>query len=234
MSLNDYLYDLRKQNLSYSQTLQDVFALLCNDYKTEGICLDLGSSGPYKHCNNTLLLQLFNWKSFSVDIEENSEDWSKFPNNKFYKKNCTSKEDMDSVFFDLPPLIDFLSLDIDGATLACLKLIDLDKYKFKCICIEHNKYLGDRGTQRFEQREILQKAGYILILKNWGTANFPYEDWYIHPNFVDYKKVQHLKDLPPFCENYDLNSFSLNHVNKINLQKKKFNKETLQLLTEDK
>jgi len=50
----------RYTNITFSQTLQDAFALAANNYKSNGFCLDIGCSAPFKHYNNTLLLQLFN------------------------------------------------------------------------------------------------------------------------------------------------------------------------------
>ena len=83
LDLNLVREELQKNQLSYSQCLQDVFALVVNDYEFSGTCLDIGSAGPNIDGvmnNNTLLLQLYNWKSVNVDIGDFSEDWEPYPN----------------------------------------------------------------------------------------------------------------------------------------------------------
>jgi FkbM family methyltransferase len=57
-----------------------------------------------------------------------------------------------------PPLIHFLSLDIEGAELEALRAVPFDKYRFGAMAIEHNdeepkrsdlvKFLAERGYQR--------------------------------------------------------------------------------------
>ena len=125
-------------NLTHSQVLQDVFALIINDYKTNGFNLDIGCAQP-SYVSNSTLLQSFNWKSLCIDYKNYTQLWSQYPNSTFIQKDMTNKNEVEYVLSQCPNIIDFLSLDIDEYTLPCLKLIDLKKTRFKCITIEHNK-----------------------------------------------------------------------------------------------
>jgi hypothetical protein len=55
-----------------------------------------------------------------------------------------------------PPVIDFFSLDAEGAELQVLRGLDFDKYKINCILVEHNM----EKTKRRYIREFLIPKGY--------------------------------------------------------------------------
>ena len=225
--------ELNKDNLTYSHILQDVFALIVNDYKFNGNCIDIGCQSPNR-INNTALLQLFNWKSINIDIDDYEGHWEGMENANFNRLDMTVKENVDTIMNLAPNIVDFLSLDIDDYCLTCLKLIDLEKTRFKCICIEHNKYIPGRGEQRHEQREILKKAGYFLLLKNVGPNNKPLEDWWVDPNLVDVDSLKYLQKLE--CDFqilnywYELDKFAPDHKKKINKALPNFHKPTLKKL----
>lgn len=227
--LDEVRRSLQNKQLTYSQCLQDVFALVINDYKFSGTCLDIGAGGPKYFFNNSLLLQLYDWKVVSADIGDWALDWVPYPNNTYNQADCTNHSSVKYILSQMPTTIDFLSLDIDDPTLEALELIDLDKYKFKCIAIEHNKYLGARGFQRFRQREILSKAGYHLLVKNWNN----FEDWWIHPDLVDHERFKYFEDFSGIIFNTSFageDKFAPKHLEKIERDRAKFNKETLELL----
>jgi hypothetical protein len=222
-----------KKYHTFSQIFQDVFALMINDYKFDGNCIDIGCNDP-GFVNNSVLLQLFNWKAICIDSHDYKHGWKSFKNATFHKLDMTKKKNVDMIMDSAPNIVDFLSLDIDDACLECLKLIDLKKTKFKCICIEHNKYIGLRGEQRHEQREILKDAGYFLLIKNVAPRNKPFEDWWVNPDLVNVDSFKYLKEL---CINgniidymNDINKFAPNHIEKIAEASSRFDKPTLQIL----
>jgi FkbM family methyltransferase len=59
----------------------------------------------------------------------------------------------------LPKIIDYLSVDVEGAEVDVLKGIDFSKYKFGYITIEHNNY----EINRTQINKILTDAGYLHI-----------------------------------------------------------------------
>lgn len=61
--------------------------------------------------------------------------------------------------FDAPTLIDYMSLDVEGAELEVLRAIDLKKYKIALMSIEHNH----DHAKRQSIREYLGRFGYVAI-----------------------------------------------------------------------
>ena len=76
-NLDEYRLELQNTQYSYSQTLQDAFALAVNQYKFNGVCVDIGSSSPTGMFNNTKLLQLYKWKCIGSDLKNHTIEYSK-------------------------------------------------------------------------------------------------------------------------------------------------------------
>jgi hypothetical protein len=72
--------------------------------------------------------------------------------------------------YNAPLFIDYLSIDTEGSELEILKSVDLQKYKFGLIDVEHN-YQEPRRTQI---RELLTLNGYEFIRQN------KFDDCYKH------------------------------------------------------
>ena len=91
-----------------------------------------------------------------------------------------------------PKQIDYLSLDIDPseATLAALKKLPLDDYRFSVITYETEVYRAgidgyyDEIWQK-QSAEIFESHGYELVIKNVANMGNPYEDWWVDPKVVD-------------------------------------------------
>jgi FkbM family methyltransferase len=64
--------------------------------------------------------------------------------------------------FNAPLFIDYLSLDTEGSELEILKSVNLQKYTFGLIDVEHN-YSEPRRSQI---RDLLESNGYIFIKEN--------------------------------------------------------------------
>ena len=80
-----------------------------------------------------------------------------------------------------PKVIDYLSLDVEGQEYNILSTFPFDKYKFRCITVEHNApHVGP--TQQMLIRDILEKNGYTFVkgnddVNNWGHVSI--DDFYI-------------------------------------------------------
>ena len=76
-------------------------------------------------------------------------------------------------------------MDIDPAegTLAALKKLPLDDYRFSVITYETDVYSSGADIQD-EQIEILESYGYQLVSKNVKCEGNPYEDWWVDPAIV--------------------------------------------------
>jgi len=100
------------------------------------------------------------------------------------KVTKTLAEILDSI--NAPEIIDYLSLDVEGHEYSILSTFPFDKYKFRCMTVEHNEpHQGP--NQQILIREILEKNGYKYIkgnddVHNWGHG--PIDDFYINTNLV--------------------------------------------------
>jgi len=184
--------DYDKIENNYSQAAQDLFVLSCLKGKKNGTFLDLGCAHP-THINNTYLLEkYFGWDGLSIDIDESLT--SKYPshrNTKSITRDCTSLDFEEVLSYYNSNHIDYLSLDLEPAnvTLECLKAIPFDKIEFSVITYEHDKYrFGDQ--YRKESRKIFKQMGYELISSDVCSNNFPYEDWYYNPKYVNYEYIK--------------------------------------------
>ena len=85
--------------------------------------------------------------------------------------------------FNAPNIIDYLSLDVEGQEYNILSTFPFDKYKFRCITVEHNApHIGPK--QQMLIRELLEKNNYRFVkgnddVNNWGHG--PIDDFYINP-----------------------------------------------------
>lgn len=84
--------------------------------------------------------------------------------------------------FNAPRIIDYLSLDVEGNEYEILRTFNFDKYKFRCMTVEHNSpHIGD--TLQKKIRELLTTNGYRYIKGNDDVHNWnhgPIDDFYIY------------------------------------------------------
>jgi hypothetical protein len=84
--------------------------------------------------------------------------------------------------YDAPSTIDYLSLDIEGAETRVVRTFPFNKYKFLAITIE-------RPTKELE--EVLQKHGYVFVMK---SKKMKFDSYYVHesiPSFLQIKKEKY-------------------------------------------
>lgn len=85
-----------------------------------------------------------------------------------------------------PAIIDYLSLDVEGQEYNILRTFPFDKYKFRCITVEHNEpHIGNEHQMLI--RALLEKNGYTFVkgnddVQNWGHG--PIDDFYVHSSLV--------------------------------------------------
>jgi hypothetical protein len=189
---------------SYSQSGQDVFA-----YYTcatdSGTFLDIGAANPVAG-NNSYGLECKGWSGLTIDV---SPEYA--PKYAGVRKVPLTVMDMTKINWDdfiaqhpmLKNPVDYLSFDIDEASLVVLRTLPFDKLCFRAITIEHDAYRrGDRF--RGEMRQILQGAGYELLAADvivyylWKgcpesvalDGYLPFEDWYVKPELVDMAQAE--------------------------------------------
>ena len=181
---------------NWSQSMQDMFVLMALDGKRNGVYVELGADLP-RIINNTYLLESeFDWSG--VSFEYDPEKVTFFNTIRRNKCICTDATTFDYKFLfqerNYPKQIDYLQLDLDPAegTLAALKHLPLDDYRFTAITYETDVYRAGADVQD-EEIEYLKSYGYELVVRNVANEGNPYEDWWVDPNVVDRAIIDKLK-----------------------------------------
>ena len=181
---------------NYSQAFQDMFVLSMLNGKENGTYVEIGGDDPIV-INNTYLLETkYNWKGVSFEIE--SEKVNHY--NSVRENNCVCANaitaDYSKIFEEnnFPTQIDYLQLDIDPAeqTLACLKNLPLDTYRFSVITYETDAYRSSSQLVE-ESRSIFEEYGYESIARNVLNCGHAFEDWYVDPNVIDRNIIELFK-----------------------------------------
>jgi len=181
---------------NWSQSMQDMFVLMALDGKRQGVYVELGADLP-RIINNTYLLESeFDWSGVSFEYDPDKVEF--FNTIRRNKCICDDATTFDYKFLfeerNYPKQIDYLQLDLDPAegTLAALKNLPLDEYRFSAITYETDVYRAGADVQD-EEIEILKFYGYELVVRNVANEGNPYEDWWVDPNIVDRAIIDKLK-----------------------------------------
>lgn len=195
-----YKFDgLEKINNNYSQCYQDLLVLCLTNGKSNGTYLEIGAGDPFSGNNTALLETLFNWDGVSIEIDKD-----KVENFKQNRKNSILCSDATIVLYDSilskfkTDTIDYLQLDCEPpkTTFETLLQIPFDKYKFKIITYEHDYCVDFTKSYRDKSRKYLLSLGYELLVNNISAnINSPFEDWWIHPDFLSRDIIDLMKSI---------------------------------------
>lgn len=198
---------------SYSQVLQDVFVLSVLNGKKNGKYFEIGAGNPEFLSNTKLLTSSYDWTGVSIDcVEEYKLSWSnKRKNDKFILCDALTV-DYNEIFnsnFAEDSTLDYLQCDIEPSvnTLAALKMLPHDKYRFRVITFETDLYTGGKAfAVREESRAFLSNLGYEMIVGDVivGNSN-PFEDWWVDLNLVNSSVALNIKHMATNTQNpFDL------------------------------
>jgi len=184
------------------QAEQDKFVLNVLKNKTNGYFLEIGSNHPVKINNTYLLETTYNWKGIMVEYKsEFLPLYKQYRPYSIHIINDATKVDYKNVFEknNMPLLFDYLQIDLEannGSTIETLQKLDneiFDTYKFATVTFEHDIYHTNFGNTRLESRNIFKKRGYVCVFADINNGGeYPYEDWYVHPDLVDMNYVNSL------------------------------------------
>lgn len=175
---------------------QDLFAqLLLGD---KGYYIDIGAGdGAGEPCaSNTYWLEEIGWKGLLIEYDPKyvNEGRKNRPNSHFISTNALTI-DYKQLFsqFNVPKVIDYLTIDIEPSSLLALKKFPFDEYDFKILTIEHDFYNMPQGIGEKRLLSLFMKdKPYIKIVEDVGlsykTTNF-LEDWYINPKYLHQFRV---------------------------------------------
>lgn len=170
---------------SESQAGQDLFVWEMTEHKTDGYYLDLGCNDAVFH-SNTYALEQLGWTGLLVDVVGGCES------RKGTFVRCDATQPSERLLFlysQMPVVVDYLSLDVDQATIPALKTLPFATHTFRIITVEHDAYTGD-NSRRSEIRSFLSGLGYNLVCADvcveWppGTKPVPFEDWWCFPDLI--------------------------------------------------
>lgn len=185
---------------NHSQVLQDMFVAYCLNGKENGTYLEIGSSFPYYTNNTAMLEEYFNWKGIGID--NNAEVVKNYNEHRKNKSICANALTVDYLKLLTENYhetdIDYLQLDIQTPkdTYDVLTKIPFDKYRFAVITYEHDDYVDITQTYKTKSREFLQSKGYTLAVPDVTPIDgFSFEDWWIHPDLVDFNRVKAMNKL---------------------------------------
>lgn len=170
-------------NQTFSDAGQDLFALASNNKKLGGTFVDIGCAYGIDKSNTYLLEKFYGWTGVRLDIDIQYLIESARSRTSPFIRTDAITVDYIQLFkqYNLPLVIDYLSLDIDppDATLEVLKALPFDEYTFRAITFEHDSYwYGD--SVRNEAREIFEAAGYTLKKADVTfDGKQAFEDWYV-------------------------------------------------------
>lgn len=164
--------------------------------------MDIGACHPIDKSNSYCLEHDFDWHGILFDNDPGAvelcrqkrrnpvvsgdvteHDWNKllFENRWIRISRDGREEQCRFEEFGLGKMfIDYLSLDVDGASLSVLQKLPLDKVRFRFITAEHDMY--SRGPQmRDAMRAIFKAHGYELMCADVCDIGLPFEDWWVDP-----------------------------------------------------
>ena len=169
----------------HGEVHQDAFVYDHCGRKNNGTFLDLGCWEPV-HSSNSLALEHLGWKGVMVDLDPHYVQMCKDWGRKSPIINARV-EDIDwkavCAQYELGPVIDYLSLDVEGPELLMLQRFAALGISFHVITCEHNAHNGPASVAvRDKQREFLFSQGYTLAMPDvQNSTGLVFEDWWIKP-----------------------------------------------------
>ena len=194
----------------YAQAFQDEFVDIVLKGQKHGYFVDVGGAcDDHKNGSNSLMFEERGWNGIIVDAEphrmvgrscSSAACWIGDGSGNTRKLGEVLKEN------NVPVLVDYLSIDIEGEDFKAVNSFVESGFTFKVATIEHNLYSRNPGVDQLKANifNFLASNGYVRIVDNAGhtatiknlNSGWPFEDWYINPKYVNYKEaVQKLRSM---------------------------------------
>ena len=164
---------------STSQAGQDLYAWTLSGKISLGGFVDLGCNVADTHSNSSGL-EAIGWVGVLVDIAPVCVG----RRSPFICCDATNPSpELIAQYQALPPVLGYLSVDYDDATLGALKAFPHDQVQCQSITIEHDRYHRGDGL-RDQIRKFLFNLGYELVCADVSVDGYgEFEDWWAHPNW---------------------------------------------------
>jgi FkbM family methyltransferase len=199
----------------YSQIKQDQWVInhFGEDYK--GFFIEVGANDGVKF-SNTLTLENLGWTGICVDASSEYENiltenrlnsqcfisavsdyngtcvfgnqglFGRIQQNNIGLTKCMTMKTLLELTHS-PLIIDYVSIDVEGAEMSVLRGFPFDTHIMKLLTIEHNSYAYGSSLKN-EIYNFLTFFNYIRVFEigNNGEVGMSMgqEDWYIHKDFI--------------------------------------------------
>jgi FkbM family methyltransferase len=190
---------------SYSQAGQDLWVVEKLHGKRGGYFVDCGAHDGLQFSNTVMLEREYGWTGVCIEAAKTGFEkltanrkchcvraavWGKHEmvpirdDNMFGGvdpvhgdpvQGMTLNEILDAV--KAPPVMDYLSLDIEGCELDALKILHHSQYRFLTVTVEHNSYIVG-NLYRDQMREVLVNNGYRIDRADVASDGCVFEDWF--------------------------------------------------------
>jgi hypothetical protein len=170
---------------SYSKEGQDIFVSTL--IKKPGFFLDIGCAEPIEN-NNTYALERMGWRGVLIDENEKNINRCKAERNPSALCSNVKEIHWKAVLtrYNMPNVIDYISLDVDDANINVIQNFPFDEYEFKIMTYETDKY-NNIERQRVCKEVLSKYPQYELILEDALLEDGkPWEDWWINKSYFDY------------------------------------------------
>jgi hypothetical protein len=169
---------------SFSDAGQDLLVTILLPKKRGGYYVEIGSQDPIKN-NNTFMLETYlDWSGLAFELRNTYADFYNWRRRNDCIQCDATEVDYAAIFdqYKVPERIHFLQVDIEPslATLAALKALPHEKFRFSIIVFEHDNY---QSTEKVDttSRRFLSDLGYHLLVEDVQISKNSFEDWWIDP-----------------------------------------------------
>jgi SAM-dependent methyltransferase len=177
-----------------AQIKQDEFVSLLKR-KTTGVFVDIGAGTggitgqPINFYSNTYYLESLGWSGIAIDYDKEYIDFANKNRSCYCISSDLTKDSISDILslYDCPRHIDYLSIDVDDATINVIRSFDYRKYIADIVTMEHNLYRRDKDSLflREYSRSLFEYNGYFLLFPDVVLDGYgPVEDWYVHSSFL--------------------------------------------------
>ena len=169
----------------YSEWSQDSYMDILMKFKENGTFVDIGAN-QYNINNNSYFFELERkFTGIGIDIDpQYSGGWLQYRKSTFICDDAT-KINYSILFekYNLPKVIDFLSVDADPAEVSMAALIEVINtgYQFNIIDFE----VANDPPVTLQCKELLEYQGYRLVKEIHIHGHYHLDDIYVHNSFYE-------------------------------------------------
>jgi len=194
-----------------SQIGQDQWVCERFNYKRNGYFIEIGAADGIRISNTYYLEKTLEWTG--ICVEASTELFNQLINNrncvcinkaiynkneiiKFHESDCDGSIRADGELTieaitikklieenNVPKIIDYISLDVEGAEYDILTKFPFEEYEVILWTIEHNSHL-DEGELKAKIRGIMTNNGYAIVPESISGRILKFEDWYINIKYL--------------------------------------------------